>query len=107
MSMLRRAPWREILLVTAVFASALIWMFTASAHAPSRELANPIVPLPAPPLGIDGTLTDLVLRTRFRAAQKAGDDHHEPSHSCLSRSRRGHRSRGGGDDLRVQPLGEA
>ena len=33
MSMLRRAPWREILLVTAVFASALIWMFTASALA--------------------------------------------------------------------------
>jgi len=59
MSMLRRAPWRAILLVTAVFASALIWMFTASAHAPSWELANPIVPLPAPPLGIDGTLTDL------------------------------------------------
>jgi cytochrome c peroxidase len=59
MLMLRWAPWRAILLVTAVCGSALIWMFTASAQSPGWELANPIVPLPAPPLGIDSKLTDL------------------------------------------------
>ena len=59
MLMLRWGPWRPILLVTAVCGSALIWMFTASAQSPGWELANPIVPLPAPPLGIDNKLTDL------------------------------------------------
>ena len=59
MLMLRWAPWRSILLVTAVCGSVLIWMFTASAETPGWELANPIVPLPAPPLGIDSKLADL------------------------------------------------
>jgi cytochrome c peroxidase len=59
MLMSRWAPWRAILLVTAVCGGVLIWMFTARAQPPDWELANPIVPLPAPPLGIDSTLTGL------------------------------------------------
>ena len=59
MSILRRAPLRATLLTTAICASVLIWMFTARAEPPNWELANPIVPLPAPPLGIDSKLTDL------------------------------------------------
>ncbi|MBI3264279.1 MAG: cytochrome-c peroxidase, partial [Acidobacteria bacterium] len=52
-------PWREILLVTAVATGVLIWRLDASAQAPAWELANPLVPLAALPLGIDGKLTDL------------------------------------------------
>lgn len=57
--MLRWPPRRVVLFVTAVCCSALIWVLTASAQAPGWELANPVVPLPAPPLGIDSKLTDL------------------------------------------------